>query len=111
MVEPRHNRELRKIFEFVERNQKPGDAFVVTDAATAEFYTGRDFRHNRPSEVASGARVWLITIPLPGALGAREQKALEDRLKATRSIIAHDEEHGAEASLFGPERDENGLRK
>jgi hypothetical protein len=111
MVQPRHNRELRKIFAFVERNEKPGDAFVVTDAATAEFYTGREFRQLRPSEVASRARVWLITIPLPDALGAKDQKAFEDRLKATRPIIAHDEEYGAEASLFGPEHDENVERK
>jgi hypothetical protein len=102
---PRHNRELRGIFEFVQRHQQPGDSFVVTDPATAEFYSGHSFRRDASSEISPGARVWLITIPLPDITpGAREERAMAERLRATRPTIAHDEERGAEAWLLGPER-------
>jgi hypothetical protein len=94
-LSPRRNSDLRSVVEFFQRRRLPGDAVIVSDAATVDFYTGHDFRYDSPP-ITPSARLWFISIP-----GAKPHE-LDDILNR-RPLLARAESGGAAACLFGPQ--------
>ena len=94
-LSPRRNSDLRSVVEFFQHRRLPGDAVIVSDAATVDFYTGHDFRYDSPP-ITPSARLWFVSIP-----GVKPHGL--DSILNRRPLLARVESGGAAACLFGPQ--------
>jgi hypothetical protein len=98
---PRHWHDVRPVIEFVQRYLEPHDQLLVTEPATFEYYTGRNFRNSSMSPDPS-SRVWFITLRAGNKQFSMSKPELFEQLRVTRPQLNAIEEYGAAAYLFGP---------
>jgi hypothetical protein len=94
-IYPRGNSDLRTVVEFFQQHRRSGDAVIVSDPATVDFYSGHDFRYESPP-ITPSRRLWFISIPQLKPRGL-------DAMLSRRPLLAKAESGDAAALLFGPQ--------
>ncbi len=101
-VHPEYKHQLGPVFDFVRRNARPADQFIVIDLATCEFYLEGD-RRCRPHAVQPGERVWFVSIQSGSNRASLTGRDSLERLKRHRSVLLVYEPYGAACYLFARE--------